>query len=99
MLISGTVRPFASVSVALPDAACTVSATCASLARRPRLMRLCEAFSRTSTSLRNRLILNVTFIGSQRQVDVAPVLRFGCAVCGHNDGVVCSKTAGNGKTC
>eukprot|EP00965_Chrysotila_dentata_P072009 2378799-Pleurochrysis_carterae.AAC.1 len=58
MLISGTVRPFASVSVALPDVACTVSATCASLARRPRLMRLCKAFSRTSTSLRNRFSMS-----------------------------------------
>eukprot|EP00965_Chrysotila_dentata_P122654 4054220-Pleurochrysis_carterae.AAC.2 len=49
-LSSGTVCPSEIVSVASPVVALIDSATCASLARRPRLMKLCDALSRTSTS-------------------------------------------------
>eukprot|EP00965_Chrysotila_dentata_P184215 6081954-Pleurochrysis_carterae.AAC.1 len=49
-LSSGTVCPPGRCSDDEPVVASTLRPTCASLAKRPRLMRLCDALSRTSTS-------------------------------------------------
>eukprot|EP00965_Chrysotila_dentata_P008382 273204-Pleurochrysis_carterae.AAC.1 len=48
-LSNGTVCPPGRVRKEDPVVASTFSPTCASVASRPRLMRLCDALSRTST--------------------------------------------------
>eukprot|EP00965_Chrysotila_dentata_P062637 2075579-Pleurochrysis_carterae.AAC.2 len=53
---SGTTAPSGSVKADEPVVAWTANRTCCSFARRPRLSKLCEAFSSTSTSWRVRYV-------------------------------------------